>query len=316
MKILITGGVGFIGSNIAEEMKKMGYDVYIIDNFSPYYDVRIKEKTAGVLENKGVKIFRGDLNEDNIGGIFGDYDFIIHCAAQPGISEDISFEDYKQNNLIATYKVLSEALKIKNLKCFINISSSSVYGTRAIGTENFETAPISHYGVTKLAGEQLALSYARQGVVPACSLRLFSVYGERERPEKLIPRLINSALKNQEFTLYKGSENHIRSYTYVGDIVKGILSCINHYESCIGEIINLGSEKTHKTSECINMIENLLGKKIKIKIVPTRTGDQSETRAMIDKARNILKYAPDTDLYDGMRDEIIWFKEMNNDGIF
>lgn len=308
MKILITGAAGFIGSHTAEALQAAGHEVTGIDNFSAYYDVSIKKDTAAILQAKGINILEADLAGDNWQqSIPANFDYIFHFAAQPGISSDVSFNDYLKNNFIATQNLLQFAEANHALKLFVNISTSSVYGKDATGSEETMPQPVSYYGVTKLAAEQLALTYARMGKLKACSLRLFSVYGPRERPDKLYTKLIDAIVNQHEFPLFTGSEKHVRSFTYVGDIVKGITSVIGAEDACNGQIINLGTEQEHTTQYGIDAAEELLGKKAALKITPARFGDQLRTKANIDKARQLLNYDPSTSLKDGLAAQIKWF---------
>lgn len=309
MKILVTGAAGFIGSHISERLQVEGHRVIGVDNFSNYYDVSLKKRNAEALSEKGIKIIEMDLREK---GMFenlpSDFDLIIHFAAQPGISSSSTFEEYLTNNIIATQNLLIFAHKNKNLKHFFNIGTSSIYGLEATFPETEVPKPASWYGVTKLAAEQLVLAESRANRLKSSSLRLYSVYGPRERPEKLYTKLIACAFKNEVFTLFEGSEKHLRSFTFVGDIVDGIFKAIKKHEELNGEIINLGTEEEHTTQQGIDYVEELLGIKIKIKIIPERPGDQLRTLANIDKARNLLGYDPSTGLKEGLKLQIDWYK--------
>ena len=310
MKILITGAAGFIGSHAAEALKQQGYDVTGIDNFSAYYDVKLKEHTAFVLKELGINVLRADLADEKVySRLPADFDYIFHFAAQPGISSDVSFEEYLRNNFIATKYLLAFAKKNATLRLFVNISTSSVYGKDATGDEETVPQPFSYYGVTKLAGEQLALSYARAGTLKACSLRLFSVYGPRERPDKLYTKLISCIINSKPFPLYEGSEKHVRSFTYVGDIVKGILAVISKEDICNGEIINIGTETEHTTKYGIATAEAMLGKKALLNVLPARPGDQLRTKANIEKAKEMLDYTASTTLEEGLSQQIDWYKK-------
>ena len=198
---------------------------------------------------------------------------------------------------------------MNHLKLFVNISTSSVYGAKATSTEEEAPRPISNYGVTKLAAEQLVLSQQRLGVIKACSIRLFSVYGPRERPEKLYTKLIKSILEERPFPLYEGSEHHERSFTYVDDIIDGLMRVLELPESCNGELINLGNEAVYTTGEGIAIIESILQKKAQLQIAPKRAGDQLRTSATIDKARDLLNYHPSTTFEDGLRSQVAWYLE-------
>jgi nucleoside-diphosphate-sugar epimerase len=138
---------------------------------------------------------------------------------------------------------------------------------------------------------------------------LFSVYGPRERPEKLYPKLISSLLEDKEFPLYEGSDKHLRSYTYIDDIVHGLIAPLNNLDSCMGEIFNIGTDVAITTDEGIRIVEEIIGKKARIKKVPKRSGDQLRTHANIDKARRILDYKPNTTVSEGLKQEVEWYEK-------
>jgi len=310
MKILITGSAGYIGSHVAERLQSLGHNVVGLDNFSDYYDVSLKEMNASVLKLKGIKTKKIDLRfSDHLNLLAADFDYIFHFAAQPGISVTSSFEDYLGNNVISTKNLLDFALKNQSLKLFVNIATSSIYGIHATFDESVPPTPASYYGVTKLAAEQLILASSRAGKIKACSLRLYSVYGPRERPEKLYSKLIANAFNNISFPLFKGSEKHLRSFTYVQDIVDGIVSVMGKEDLVNNEIINLGTEVENTTQQGIEIVEQILNKKIAIEVVNARAGDQMRTKAVIDKARKLLDYNPQTSLAEGLGKQVLWYQE-------
>lgn len=309
MKILITGVAGFIGSHTAERLVDLGHQVVGVDNFSPYYDVKLKKQTAQDLVQKGVEVITLDLrNVDDFFTLTTDFDYIFHFAAQPGISALSTFEDYLSNNILATQNLLLFSYTNEQLKMFVNIATSSIYGIQAHFDENQLPKPASNYGVTKLAAEQLVLAASRANKIKSCSLRLYSVYGPRERPDKLYPKLIEAAFNNSFFTLFEGSEKHLRSFTFVDDIVDGIVSVIGKEAIVDGEIFNLGTEIESTTQEGIDTVEAILNKKIDIQIIPKRAGDQLRTKAIIDKARKLLNYNPTTTLRQGLEKHVIWYQ--------
>jgi nucleoside-diphosphate-sugar epimerase len=310
MKILITGIAGFIGSHFAERLIDLGHEVSGIDNFSNYYSIDLKNLNAKILIEKGVVIYKFDLrNSDYLKKIPSNFDYIFHFAAQPGISKSSTFDDYFSNNVIGTQNLLEFALKNKNLIQFVNIATSSIYGLEATFEESKVPLPASNYGVSKLAAEQLALSLSRNNKLNACSLRLYSVYGPRERPDKLYTKLIDCAINKKPFPLFEGSQTHLRSFTYIDDIVDGIVSVIGKEKITNGEVFNLGTTVEHTTKEGIEVVEKALNLKIEMQILSARSGDQSRTKAVIDKAKHILNYNPTTSLEIGVKAQIDWFKE-------
>ncbi|WP_455170015.1 NAD-dependent epimerase/dehydratase family protein [Aegicerativicinus sediminis] len=309
MNILVTGAAGFIGSHTAERLRQLGHNVIGLDNFNNYYSIELKRLNAKSIEDAGVEIYEADLRDPDFGkNLTKDIDYIFHFAAQPGISSTSSFEDYFSNNFIATKNLIDFALNCTDLKMFVNIGTSSIYGLEATSPENVAPKPASFYGVTKLAAEQLVLQKSREKQMKACSLRLYSVIGPRERPEKMYTKLIDLGLKGEPFPLFEGSDTHLRSFTYVGDIVDGVVSVIGKEDEIDGEIFNIGTEVEHTTQEGIEAVEQVLGKSIEIKVVPKRAGDQLRTKANIDKARKILNYNPQTSLIEAVEAQVEWFK--------
>lgn len=308
MRILVTGAAGFIASHLCEKLHDLGHEVVGLDNFNDYYSPALKRLNAADLSQKGILVFEIDLNE-NLQKVFDKpFDYIYHLAAQPGISAETPLTDYVANNIFATQNLLDAVLQYNpNLKSFINIATSSVYGLVANVDENVPTKPISFYGSTKLAAEQLVLGLQRLGKLNACSIRLYSVYGPRERPEKLYTKLIENLYANQPFPLFEGSVKHERSFTYVGDIVDGLATIIGKEDSVNGEIINLGTDEVHTTQEGINLVEEIMNKKLIIDHKPARKGDQEKTSAVIDKARKLLGYEPKVTFKKGLEQQVQWY---------
>ena len=309
MKILVTGAAGFIGSHTCERLHDLGHDVVGLDNFNDYYSLKLKTLNEKALLEKGIKIIKTDLRDDNLTEVLPkDISYIFHFAAQPGISASSTFEDYFTNNIIATKNLIDYALEFNNLELFVNIGTSSIYGLEATFPETKAPEPASHYGVTKLTAEQLVLQKSREKLFKSCSLRLYSVIGPRERPEKMYTKLIANAFNGAAFPLYDGSASHLRSFTYVGDIVDGVVSVIGKESKVDGEIINLGTEVEHTTQEGIEAVEKVIGQSIKIDHVKARVGDQLRTKANIDKARKLLDYNPQTTLLEGVKAQVEWYK--------
>jgi UDP-glucuronate 4-epimerase len=308
MRILVTGAAGFIASHLCEKLRDLGHEVVGLDNFNDYYSPDLKRLNASDLKTKGIEVIEIDLN-DNLQPVFEKpYDYIYHLAAQPGISAETPLSDYVTNNIFATQNLLDAVAQFNpNLKSFINIATSSVYGLVANVDENVPAKPISFYGSTKLAAEQLVLGQQRLGKLKACSIRLYSVYGPRERPEKLYTKLIENLYYDKPFPLFEGSVKHERSFTYVGDIVDGLLAIIGKEDMVNGEIINLGTDEVHTTQEGINLVEEIMHKKLIIDHKPARKGDQEKTSAVIDKARRLLGYEPKVTFKKGLEQQVQWY---------
>ena len=310
MKILVTGTAGFIGSHVAERMALEGHEVRGMDCLTDYYAVSLKEQNVFDIQAAGVEFHKLDLVTDDLTDVCEDVDFCFHLAAQPGISNHVTSELYIRNNIIATERLVQHLEKVGGFQGFINIGTSSIYGSNATVAEDVAPEPTSVYGVTKLAAEQLVMARQREEGFPACSLRLFSVYGPRERPEKLLPRLITALLTDQPFPLYSGSEDHVRSFTFIEDIVDGIMLSIHRFSECKGNIINLGIEKTYTTGEVIQTTETILKKTVIKQVREPRSGEQLQTTAVIGKAKKLMAYNPVISLTEGIRKQINWSKRM------
>ena len=309
MKILVTGAVGFIGSHTCERLHDLGHEVIGLDNFNNYYSLALKTLNEKALLQKGITVITTDLRNQDLAEVLPkDINYIFHFAAQPGISASSTFEDYFTNNIIATKNLTDYALQCPNLELFVNIGTSSIYGLEATFPETEVPKPASYYGVTKLTAEQLVLQKSREQLFKSCSLRLYSVIGPRERPEKMYTKLIACAFNGDAFPLYEGSATHLRSFTYVGDIVDGIVSVIGKEAKLDGEIINLGTEVEHTTQDGIEAVEQVIGQSIKIDHVKARAGDQLRTKANIDKAKQLLDYNPQTTLLEGVKAQVEWYK--------
>lgn len=309
MKILVTGAAGFIGSHLAEHLAQRGHHVIGIDNFDGYYADDIKRYNARQIVQAGVELVEADLAADNLSDYVTGVEAIYHGAAQPGISGTATFQHYVRNNIIATQRLLDTVQDSPGLQLFLNVGTSSIYGGMAIGSEDVAPQPISNYGVTKLAAEQLVLARFRETGFPCASFRLFSVYGPRERPDKLYPRVINSIIDGIPFPLFADSWEHKRAFTYIQDVITAFEHALDNTQ-ILGEVINIGTTKTLTTGEAIRITEEIADAKATYVQKPRRPGDQQHTAAVIDKAQRLLGYAPSTPFSEGIRAEIEWFQSM------
>lgn len=307
MNILVTGAAGFIGSHLAMRLVEEGHRVLGVDSFNAYYDPAIKHSNAAEVKATGAEVRRLDLAADALADVMRGVEIVFHAAAQPGLSARDAFDSYLRNNIVATERLLDAARRSDAIELFVNISSSSVYGADASGDETAEPQPTSTYGVTKLAAEQLVMAAARDADFPGCSFRLFSVYGPRERPDKLIPILIRSLLERKSLPLFEGSEHHRRSYTYIDDIIDGLVSALDRSAACRGQLFNLGNDRDISTGEIIRLAEEIVGREVKVERKPRRAGDQLRTQANIGKAKRLLDYAPRIEPREGLRRTVSWF---------
>jgi len=304
MRTVVTGCCGFIGSNLTDSLLKMGHKVYGIDSFTDYYSRKLKENNiSDALNHKNFQLIEKDINQIEE---FPIVDQVFHLAAQAGVraSWGKTFEIYTKSNISATQKLL-EFYRSTELKSFIYSSSSSVYGNVELPyTENAILKPISPYGVTKLAGEHLCYLYWKNFKVPTISLRYFTVYGPRLRPDMGIYKFVDSIVNDKQITLY-GDGNQTRDFTYVSDIVNANILAANSL--LYGEAFNIGGGNRISVIDTIKIIENILGKKSDIKFVEKQYGDVDNTWADISKAENLLNWRPEINITKGLKIYTNWF---------
>jgi len=305
-RFLVTGHAGFIGSHLCDALVDAGHDVVGIDDLDDYYDPRLKRENVAHLERRGVVTHVLDLAKDPLDAAVEGVDVVFHLAAQPGISAETPFDGYLRNNVVATQRLLEAVRRSCRNSLFVYGSTSSVYGKVAVGAEDVAPAPISAYGTTKLCAEQMVLAAARAGDLRACSLRLYSVYGPRERPDKALPKLLRAAITGTEFPLHEGSEAHTRSFTYVSDAVAGFLATIPRARDLVGEIVNIGSDVETPMPRLLEIVEEVSRKPLRTRRVPPRAGDQTHTRADIGKARRLLGYDPRVPIENGIAKQYAW----------
>jgi len=308
MRILVTGAAGFIGSHLAESLADRGHTVIGLDGLTPSHGRSRKYANLACLEEQGIEVARCDLVTDALGPVLRGVEAVYHLAGQPGLSADTDRDVFVRNNVYATERLLRALADHSSLNAFLFTSSSSVYGTNAIGPEAAPLRPASIYGRTKRRAEAVVRAHAQSAAWDACIFRLFSVYSPRERPDKLIPTAIRCARTRTAFPLYAGSKAHERSFTYVGDAVAGMAAALSHWARCAGETINLGTPTTASTPEVLDAVAKAVGRPLCIRRAPARPGDQRRTRARIDKARRLLNFEPATSLREGLAAAVAWMR--------
>lgn len=308
---LITGGAGFIGSSLADKLLSLGNNVIVIDNFNDYYDPAIKhENIKNALQNSNYKLYTGDIeNISDVEKVFQEnkIDSVVHLAARAGVRPSIEAPlAYAMTNIIGTINIL-EMMKKYNVKRMSMASSSSVYGNCKASkfSEDLNIRePISPYAATKSADEQICYTYHHLYNLDIYMLRFFTVFGPRQRPDLAINKFTNLIMNNKSIDMY-GDGSTMRDYTYIDDIVDGIISSLNYNQTGY-EIFNLGGGSPVTLKEMIATIEDVLGKKATINQLPMQPGDVDKTVSDISKAQRLLGYNPKTSFKDGVRKFIEW----------
>jgi nucleoside-diphosphate-sugar epimerase len=312
MKVLVTGVAGFVGSHLAEKLLSENYDVIGVDKFLDNYPRRFKQKNLGsFLKHPNFKFLEDDLLQLNLRELLKDVSYVFHLAAQPGVrsSWGDEFIQYSQNNIMAT-QVLLEAGKESRVKKIVYASSSSVYGDTddLPMREEGNTRPVSPYGVSKLAAEHLCYLYWKAYGVPTVSLRFFTVYGPRQRPDMFFHIFMDRLRKNEEVPLYDDGEQ-TRDFTYCGDIVDGLLGAALYPGA--GEVFNLGGGTESSVLNAIHIVEKVSGRKAKLKTFERQKGDVRHTRARLDSAREKLRYHPKVSLEEGLSQQWHWIQTLD-----
>jgi UDP-glucuronate 4-epimerase len=309
-RALVTGGAGFVGSHLAQQAAENGYDVIAVDSLTPYYDTRLKKESAEALLDSGIEFVDADLRELSLPELLSKVDVIFHQAGQPGVRSSWAngFDDYIDANIKLTQQLL-EACREVDLRRFVYASSSSVYGHAQTYPvkEDDPTRPFSPYGVTKLAAEHLCSLYAANWGLPTVSLRYFSVYGPRQRPDMAFHRLIDAVLRSEPFPLM-GDGNQVRDFTYVDDVVEAnLLAAERDLEP--GLVFNIAGGSTTTLWEVIQMVEDVTGGEVPLQRLPAQPGDVRKTSGSIERALAQLGWSPDTDLRTGIERQFSWQRD-------
>lgn len=314
MNYLVTGGAGFIGSNLVDRLLSEGHFVVCIDNFDNFYSPSLKwGNIKSALANKKFSLIEGDIREKKVlHDCFrnNQIDTVIHLAAKAGVRSSIQHQEtYYDVNVIGTLKLL-EVMQKFNCRKMIFASSSSIYGNNKkipfSETDNVDY-PVSPYAATKKAGELLCYTFHSLYNFDIFCLRFFSVFGPRQRPDMAISSFLKNISENKSVKLY-GDGSSQRDYTYIIDIIDGICSSINKLKDF--EIINLGTSKTVSLLDLIHIIEEITGRKAQLEYLPAQSGDALITYADISKAIALLNYKPSVDIEEGIKEIMAKNKEL------
>lgn len=310
-KILVTGGAGFIGSNLVESLLSRGDEVIAIDNFDSFYDPAVKRKNiASAKSNPAYRMLECDIRdlammESLLADV--DIDVIFHGAARAGVRPSIMQPFlYEEVNIKGTMNML-ELARGKGVKNFVFAASSSVYGNNEkvpFSEDDNVDRPISPYAATKKACEEICYTFHHLYDIPVICLRFFTVYGPRQRPEMAIHKFTRLISSGSEVPVF-GDGSSQRDYTYIDDCISGVVSAID--AELAFEIINLGESEITSLNDLILGIETAVGKTAKRKYLPEEPGDVRITFADISKARKILGYDPRTPVRDGIRKFVKWY---------
>ena len=310
MRILVTGGAGFIGSHLVERLVADGHAVSILDDFNDFYDPRIKHANIAAFA-KDVAVHDLDLRDEaSVRNLFQreKFEVIVHLAARAGVRPSIHYPQlYYDTNVLGTLHLL-EAARLTGVERFIFASSSSVYGASKVvpfSEEQHLTQTLSPYAATKIASEFLCSTYSHLYQLRIVALRYFTVYGPRQRPDLAIHQFTRRIYSGQPIEQF-GDGTTRRDYTYIDDVIQGTMAAL-HYEGPPFDIFNLGESDTIQLKDLIVSIEKALGKKATIHQMPEQPGDMRLTCADISKARKLLGYDPTTQLSEGLPKFIEWF---------
>jgi UDP-glucuronate 4-epimerase len=312
MHVLVTGGAGFIGSHLVDRLLGEGHTVTVLDNFDPFYDRSTKERNIqGHRDHPRWRLVDRDIRDLSAlhSDLRDDYDAIVHLAARAGVRPSIDDPlGYADVNVRGTHNLL-ELARARHILQFVFASSSSVYGINPHvpwREDDFVLQPISPYASTKVSGELLGHVYSHLFQIRVVALRLFTVYGPRQRPDLAIHKFAGLMLQGRPIPVF-GDGSTRRDYTFVADIVSGIRAAIN-YDKTDYEVINLGNNDTLSLDEMIAGLEKALGISATIERLPEQPGDVPQTWAQIDKARALFGYEPLTRYADGVKQFAEWFR--------
>lgn len=304
MKCLVTGAAGFIGSHLCERLLHAGHQVVGVDAFIPYYPRADKE--ANLLAARRQRWFsfhEADLRRDPLDGLLANVEAVFHLAAMPGLTRSwTDFDLYESCNVTGTHRLLEAALRMPQLPRFICASTSSVYGRYGSGDEQLPARPISPYGVTKLAAENLCRAFADEHDLPLVVLRYFSVYGPRQRPDMGYHRFVQALLTGEPVTVC-GDGMQVRGNTYVADCVEATVAAV---QAQPGETYNIGGGEAVSVWDVLRKLEVLTGRRAEVRQEAARPGDQRYTCADTTKVFRHLGWRARIGIDEGLARQVAW----------
>ena len=311
MQALVTGAAGFVGSTLVDVLLAAGHRVRGVDAFVPFYDADDKRANlAGARGATGFELVEADLADADLAGLLDGVDTVFHLAAQAGVrgSWAGAFSEYLHHNVLATQRLL-EACRERPVDRLVYASSSSVYGqaARYPTAEDDLPAPHSPYGVTKLAGEHLCGLYGANHGVPAVSLRYFTVYGPRQRPDMALHRLVEHGLAGTAFPLY-GDGSQRRELTFVRDVVAATVAAATA-DVAPGTVVNVAGGSDVTLAELIDLVGRLVGRPVEVERHAVAPGDVARTGGATERARALLGWEPAVALADGVAAQVAWHRE-------
>jgi UDP-glucuronate 4-epimerase len=311
MRAFVTGAAGFVGSTLVDALLARGDTVVGIDCFTPYYERATKDDNlTAARSNRNFTLVEADLRSTEIEPLLDGIDVVFHQAAQAGVrlSWSEGFADYVGHNVLGTQRLLEAVKAARPSARFVYASSSSVYGNQ--GTypvhETFLPKPFSPYGVTKLAGEHLCSLYADNWNLATCSLRYFTVYGPRQRPDMSIYRLCEAVLHGSTFRRF-GDGTQVREFTYIDDSVRANLLAA-HADVAPGTYMNISGGGEISLRDLIALVGRLQGEPAPIEEQPAQAGDALRNGGAIERARSLLAWEPQVDLHDGVASQLAWHR--------
>ena len=314
-RILVTGCAGFLGSHLSERLIDDGREVVGVDCFTDFYPQALKERNLQrLLDEPGFTFRQVDLSEQRLDGLLDGIDAVYHLAAQPGVrgSFGSGFSYYVRHNILATQSLLEEAVR-DPVSSFVYASSSSVYGDALAypTSEDTDLRPVSPYGMTKMATEEICAVYHRNHGVPAVGLRYFTAYGPRQRPDMAFSRFIARALAGEPLPV-NSDGRQIRDFTYVDDIVDATIAAL---QADGGTSYNVGGGNATALIDVIGVLEELLERPLEVQFRPKQRGDARQTCADGSRAGRDLSFVPGTGLAEGIARQLEWAIALQGDRV-